>query len=103
MSDFQRQFITVLLMASVTFLPRLIPMTLLRGKKLNPTIQNFLKCVPFAVLGALIFPEVLHSTDSIPSAAIGFAAAIVFAFMRFNVVFVILGSIAAVYISSMAL
>ncbi|SCZ78414.1 AzlD domain-containing protein [Acidaminobacter hydrogenoformans] len=95
------QFITVLLMAAVTYVPRLIPMTLLRGRKLSPSLQNFLKCVPFAVLGALIFPEILYSTSSIPTAALGLAAALALALLRLNVVLVVLGSILAVYLGGL--
>jgi branched-subunit amino acid transport protein len=100
MTDPQHQFITVLLMALVTYLPRLIPMTLLRGRKLSPGLQNFLKCVPFAVLGALIFPEILYSTTSVSSAAVGLAVALALSLLRLNVVLVVLGSILAVFLST---
>ncbi len=100
MTDPQQQFITVLLMALVTYLPRLIPMTLLRGRKLSLGLQNFLKCVPFAVLGALIFPEILYSTTSVSSAAVGLAVALALSLMRLNVVLVVLGSILAVFLST---
>lgn len=96
-----QQFVTVLLMAAVTYVPRLIPMTLLRGRKLSPGLQNFLKCVPFAVLGALIFPEILYSTPSIPTAALGLAAALALALLGLNVVLVVLGSILAVYVGGL--
>ena len=100
MTDPKQQFITVLLMALVTYLPRLIPMTLLRGRKLSPGLQNFLKCVPFAVLGALIFPEILYSTTSVSSAAVGLAVALALSLLRLNVVLVVLGSILAVFLST---
>jgi len=100
MTDPLRQFITVLLMALVTYLPRLIPMTLLRGRKLSSGLQNFLKCVPFAVLGALIFPEILYSTTSVSSAAVGLAVALALSLLRLNVVLVVLGSILAVFLSA---
>jgi len=100
MTDPFQQFVTVLLMALVTYLPRLIPMTLLRGRKLGPGFQNFLKCVPFAVLGALIFPEILYSTTSVSSAAVGLAAALALSLLRLNVVLVVLGSILAVFLAS---
>lgn len=95
------QFLTVLLMALVTYLPRLIPMTLLRGKTLSPKLQNFLKCVPYAVLGALIFPEILHSTPSLASSVSGLIAAILLALLRLNVVLVVVGSILTVYITGL--
>lgn len=100
MTDPLQQFITVLLMAVVTYLPRLIPMTLLRGRKLSSRLQNFLKCVPFAVLGALIFPEILYSTTSVSSAAVGLAVALALSLLRLNVVLVVLGSILAVFLSA---
>lgn len=96
-----KQLFTVLLMALVTYLPRLIPMTILRGKSLSPKLKAFLKCVPFAVLASLIFPEVLYSAPSLASSVIGLAAAIVLALLRLNVVLVVLGSIITVYISTL--
>lgn len=45
-------------MGIVTYLPRMIPLVFLEKLKLPSFIQGVLKNVPYAILGALIFPRV---------------------------------------------
>ena len=52
----------VLVMALVTYLVRMLPMTVLRREIRSPFIRSFLYYVPYAVLGAMTFPDVLYST-----------------------------------------
>ena len=47
----------VLLMAAVTFIPRLLPLVLVRADKLPVKFKLFLSYIPYAVLGALIIPD----------------------------------------------
>lgn len=51
--------ITVLGMALVTYLPRLLPAWLLRGRALPPFIAAWLRYIPAAVLAALLLPSLL--------------------------------------------
>ena len=46
-------------MALVTYIPRMIPLTFLEGKELPPVVSGVLRNIPYAVLGALIFPAIL--------------------------------------------
>ncbi len=46
----------VLLMAAVTFIPRLLPLIFLKADKLPEKFKQFLSYIPYAVLGALIIP-----------------------------------------------
>ncbi len=46
----------VLLMAAVTFIPRLLPLLVLKADKLPEKFKQFLSYIPYAVLGALIIP-----------------------------------------------
>lgn len=46
-------------MAVVTALPRILPITLLAGRKLPPPLMRWLSFVPVAVLAALLAPEIL--------------------------------------------
>ena len=55
----QALLITILGMALVTYLPRLLPAWLLRGKKLPPFLAAWLRYIPAAVLAALLLPELL--------------------------------------------
>jgi branched-subunit amino acid transport protein len=94
----EKLLIIVILMALVTYIPRVIPIAFLSGKELPLFIKNFLYYIPFAVLGALIFPEILYSTDSISSAAAGLVTALVLGLLRLNVIIVVFGSIIGVLV-----
>jgi len=52
---------TIIGMGVVTYLPRLLPAWFLRGKKLHPFLEAWLKYVPVAVLSALLLPALLIS------------------------------------------
>lgn len=85
----------ILGMALVTYLPRAIPLTFLEGRELPDTVQRILRNIPYAVLGALIFPAILFiQDDNIWFGAIGAAAAFGIALAGANVMLVVLGSIA---------
>lgn len=70
----------IAVMAAVTYLIRMLPLTLIRRKITNRYIRSFLYYVPYATLSAMTFPAILTATGSVISAAIGFAAALVLAF-----------------------
>lgn len=58
--------ILVLLMAFVTYIPRLLPLALIKADKLPEKFKLFLSYIPYAVLGALIIPDGLSGIpDSI--------------------------------------
>ncbi len=81
-------------MAIVTYIPRMVPFIVFRGKELSPFLQGVLKNVPFAVLGALIFPKILLiREDNILFGVVGTVAAFLLAFIGANVIIVVLGSI----------
>ena len=70
----------IAVMAAVTYLIRMLPLTLIRRKITNRYIRYFLYYVPYATLSAMTFPAILTATGSVISAAIGFAAALLLAF-----------------------
>jgi len=89
-------------MALVTYIPRAVPLTFLEGKELPPMVSGVLRNIPFAVLGALIFPAILYIQEgNILFGLIGAIAAFTIAFMRGNVMLVVLGSIAVLAIYSL--
>ncbi|MBW6465257.1 MAG: AzlD domain-containing protein [Brevefilum sp.] len=51
--------LTIIGMAVVTYLPRLIPLLALSGKTLPPAIVAWLRHVPPAVLAAMLLPALL--------------------------------------------
>lgn len=52
-------FVTILGMALVTYLPRLLPLWLLSSKTLPPLVAAWLRYVPVAVLAAMLLPSLL--------------------------------------------
>ena len=72
-------FTYLLIMAGSTYLIRAIPFAMINKKIENRFIKSFLHYIPFAVLSAMTFPAILYATDSMLSAAVGFAVAILFA------------------------
>ena len=91
--------IYIAVMAVPTYLIRMIPLTIIRKKIKNRFLLSFLFYMPYAVLGAMIFPAILYSTSSIYSAVIGLAAAIALSYMQKSLITVALLSSLAVFIT----
>lgn len=56
----------VLLMAAVTFIPRLIPFVFIRVDNVPKKLRIFLSYIPYAVLGALIIPDGVFGIPNSP-------------------------------------
>lgn len=89
-------------MALVTYLPRMIPLTFLDGKELPPIVSGVLRNIPYAVLGALIFPAVLFVQEgNILFGIIGAGAAFLIAWLGGGVMVVVLGTIGILAVYSL--
>lgn len=73
-------YLYILVMAGVTYLIRLIPLTLLKRDISNVYIKTFLYYVPFVTLAVMTFPAILDATANTWSALGGFAAAVILAY-----------------------
>lgn len=71
----------VLVMAGVTYLIRMLPLAVIRGKVKSRFVRSFLFYVPYAVLGAMTFPAVFSSTGNLYTALAGTAAALALGWM----------------------
>jgi len=88
-------------MALVTYIPRAIPLTFLEGKELPPIISGVLQNIPYAILGAMIFPAILLIKEGdILFGLVGTVTAFVIAFAGSNVIIVVIGAIAILSIYS---
>ena len=88
----------VAVMAIVTYLPRMLPLTLVRKRITNRFLQSFLYYVPYAVLAAMTFPAILQDTASVFSGAAALVVAVVLAYFDQSLIVVALCSSAAVFI-----
>lgn len=89
MFDFLPNFLIYLLvMAGVTYLVRMLPLVLVRGKIENKYLSSFLYYIPYAVLTVMTVPGILYSTGHIISAAVGTAVALIFAYRKKSLIVV---------------
>lgn len=90
----------VFAMALVTYVPRMLPMVLLQNVNLPIYIKQFMKLIPYAALGALIFPGVLTSTgaDHMEPAIVGCIMAVLLAWFETNLIIVVAGGIAGAWV-----
>ena len=72
-------WIYIICMAAVTYLIRVLPLTLIKKPIKNKTIRSFLYYVPYVTLAVMTFPAILEATQSPVAAAVAFVGAIVLA------------------------
>lgn len=91
--------IAVLIMATVTYIPRALPVAIFSKEIKSTYIKSFLYYVPYSVLSALTFPEIFASTGDYISAIVGTVVALILAFFKQSLVIVAIGAVAATYIT----
>lgn len=89
----------LLVMAGVTYLIRMLPLTLLQKKIRNRRLQSFLYYVPYACLSAMTFPAILSATESPVSAAAALAVALAVALAGKGLVTVAACACATVFVA----
>ncbi len=89
-------------MALVTAVPRLIPAFIMDKIMFKPWLNRWLNAIPYAALGALIFPGILSVIPERPIVGlIGGAVALAIAFFNVNVIFSVIGAIFTVFLLTM--
>ena len=88
----------IFVMAAVTYLIRMLPLTFFRKQIDNIYIKAFLKYIPYAVLSAMTIPDLFYSTGSVYSAVAGLVTAIVLSYMEKGLLTVSLAACAVVYV-----
>ena len=96
--DYTRILIAIAIMALVTYIPRMLPLVVFQRKIQNRFIRSFLAYVPYAVLAAMTFPEILYSTSSMLSGAAGLVAALLLSYFGKGLLTVALSSTAVVFL-----
>lgn len=95
-------FLIIIGMGLATMIPRFIPAFLVEKLEFKAWVNRWLQAIPYAALGALIFPAILTIKEGAPHIGIaGGVVAAILAILRLNIVIVVIGAIATVYILSM--
>ena len=92
-------FTAAMVMAAVTYLVRMAPLTLMRGRLKSRFLRSVLAYAPYAVLAAMTIPHILYSTGSVWSALAGLIVAVILALWGRGLLTVALGASAAVLIT----
>lgn len=74
-------YIYIFIMAAVTYLIRLLPLTFVRKKITNITIRSFLYYVPYVTLAVMTFPAIVNATESIWSGIAALLAGVLLAYL----------------------
>ena len=73
--------IYMIIMAAVTYLIRVLPLTLIRKEIKNTFIRSFLYYGPYVTLAVMTCPAIISATESPIAAFISFVVAMVLAWM----------------------
>lgn len=91
-------FLYIAVMALVTYLVRVLPLTLIRREIKNRTIRSFLHYVPYVTLAVMTFPPMLYATQSLWSGLAAFLVALFVAWRGKGLMAVALSACATVFV-----
>ncbi|MGI5902493.1 MAG: AzlD domain-containing protein [Desulfitobacteriia bacterium] len=92
--------LAVLLMAVVTYLPRMAPIVVFKRKIKSVRIKSFFYYTPYAVLGAMTFPSIFYSTGNFYYSLAGALMALVLAYLEQGLMKVALSAVLVVVVCS---
>ena len=96
-----RVTIQIIVMTAVTYLVRILPLTLIRKPIKNRFIRDFLYYVPYVTLAVMTFPAIVLATDHMASGIIALLAGLVTAYISGDLFIVAISCCAAVYLSGL--
>ncbi|WP_028781922.1 AzlD domain-containing protein [Thalassobacillus devorans] len=86
-------------MAIVTAVPRFLPAFIVDKLNFPSWVDRWLNAIPYAALGALIFPGIMTVKPDAPHVGIiGGTVAIALAWFGMNIILVVIGAIATVFL-----
>ena len=89
-------YVYLLTTAGVTYLVRMLPLVLMKGRIRNRFLLSFLHYIPYAVLSVMTIPAIFSATGDLRTAAAGFVTALVLAWKGRSLLTVAAAACAAV-------
>ena len=96
-------YLYILGMWAISYLIRVLPLTLIRREITNRTIRSFLFYVPYVTLAVMTFPSILTATQTPVSAAIALVAGLSIAWFGLGLFPVSVICCAVVFVSELIL
>ncbi len=91
-------WIYIFCMAAVTYLIRVIPLTLIRKPIKNIFLRSFLYYVPYVTLAVMTFPAIVDATGYPLAGLIAFLTAIILAYLGKGLFFVSVSACVTVFV-----
>ena len=96
-----RMLIYIAIMAAITYLIRVLPITVFRKKITSIWLQSFLYYVPYAVLAALTFPAIFTATGNAVTSVAGTIVAVILAYFDTGLVIVAIGAVVGALVAGL--
>ena len=96
-------FVYLMVTAGTTYLVRMLPLVLMKGKIRSRFLLSFLHYIPYAVLSVMTIPAIFSATGDILTAAAGFVTAMILAWIGKNLLTVAAAACAAVLAAELLL
>lgn len=96
-----RMLIYIAIMAAITYLIRVLPITVFRKKITSIWLQSFLYYVPYAVLAALTFPAIFTATGNVMTSVTGTVVALILAYFDTGLVIVAVGAVVGALVAGL--
>ena len=95
MITFSTAGIMLAVMALTTYAIRVTPMAVFHRKLENRWFKDFMFYIPFCVLAAMTFPDVIYSTKSLTSGIVATVVALIMSWRKRDLLTVAIGAVAA--------
>ena len=96
-------YIYLLVTAGTTYLVRMLPLVLMKGKIRSRFLLSFLHYIPYAVLSVMTVPAIFSATGDLRTATAGFIVALVLAWRGKSLLTVAAAACAAVLAAELLL
>ena len=96
-------YLYILGMWGISYLIRVLPLTLIRREITNKTIRSFLFYVPYVTLAVMTFPAILSATQTPVSAALALVAGLAMAWFGLSLFQVSVLCCAVVFVAELVL
>ena len=96
-------YVYIFVMFAVTYLIRVLPLTLIRKPIKNRFIRSFLYYVPYVTLAVMTFPDIIHATNVPLAGLLALIAGIALAWSGKSLFVVAVMSCAVVFVTEMFL
>ena len=94
-------YVYIAIVAIVTYLIRVLPLTLIRREIKNKFIRSFLYYVPYVTLAAMTFPAIIYSTETMWSGLAALIVGILVAWFSGNLFLVAISACVVVFLVEM--